>query len=265
MATKSKKQRTSTPSDSIASRIKPVSEVEDFYRCLFYGRSGTGKTTIAGTFPTPHLILDVRDKGTKSIKKISGIDVLQVESWSDFEEAYWYLYNNPELYKTVTIDTVTQLQELCMQKVKKSTEVSNTSQRAWGEVGELMKAWIIRFRDLPLHVNFIAQPRVDGANEDGEGELTPEVGAGVSPATQKILHAAVDIIGYTFIRETEKKIKSKTTGKTKTVEVNEYCLRVGPHAILTTKFRRDKNTSGDIPEVIPNATFDKLQEITEGE
>jgi len=210
--------------------------------------------------------LDVRDKGTKSIKEVPGIEVLQVESWSDFEEIYWYIYNNPGKYKTLTIDTATQLQELCMQKVKGTDAISKTSRQAWGEVGELMKAWIIRFRDLPMFINYIAQPRTD-AEEDSNDELTPEVGPRVSPATAAILNAAVDIIGYTFIREVEKKVKSKEGGKTRkeTITVDEYCLRIGPHPVLTTKFRRDKTLGGKIPDVIVDPTYDKLKSIIEGE
>lgn len=266
--TKKRKRPNSSPKSdtstiNIEDRIKPVEEIDDYLKSLFYGRSGTGKTTIAGTFPTPHLLLDVRDKGTKSIKKVPGIKVFQVESWNDFEEIYWYLYNNPTKYKTVTIDTVTQLQDLCLQKVKNSTEASKTSRQAWGEVGELMKAWIIRYRDLPLHVNFLAQPRTDTEDNDSE-ELVPEMGAGVSPATQKILHAAVDIIGYTFIRETEKKIKTKE-GKTKITNIEEYCLRLGPHPIMATKFRKDKNLKTPVPSVMVNANFEELYELSGGE
>ena len=40
--------------------IKKVSDIKIPKTFLFYGKSGTGKTTLAGTFPKP-LILDVNE------------------------------------------------------------------------------------------------------------------------------------------------------------------------------------------------------------
>ena len=63
---------------------------------LFYGRSGTGKTTLAGTFPTPILILDIGDKGTDSISDIEDCYVWEITEWDDIEIAYYYLKANPD-------------------------------------------------------------------------------------------------------------------------------------------------------------------------
>lgn len=59
---------------------------------VFYGRSGTGKTTAASTFPKPMLLLDAKDRGTDSISDVPGIDVLDVQTYDEFETAYWYLF-----------------------------------------------------------------------------------------------------------------------------------------------------------------------------
>ena len=45
---------------AVLSRIKPVSDMSLVIAALFYGRAGTGKTTMAATFPGPLLHLDIR-------------------------------------------------------------------------------------------------------------------------------------------------------------------------------------------------------------
>src|SRR5262252_5652812 len=76
---------------------------------VFYGRSGTGKTTVAATFPKKLLLIDIKDLGDDSVADIPGVKVLDVLSWDDFEMYYWYIKNHPDEYQTVVIDTVSQL------------------------------------------------------------------------------------------------------------------------------------------------------------
>lgn len=254
------------PVSDFESQLVDISEVEDHVKALTYGRSGTGKTTLCGTFPKPLLYLDVRDKGTKSIRGQQGIKVATIETWDQFLDAYWFLKNNPDKFKTVVVDNITQLQDLCLKHVKGGKDtVSKTSQQAWGGVAENMKAWLLNFRDLPIHVNFIAQDRMDSTDEDGDDDnsLQPEVGPQVIPSVAKILNGSVDIITQTFIRQREK--KTKVEGKIKTTEVVEFCARIGPHPIFLTKFRRDPKAPGSVPPILVNPSYDKFVSIINGE
>src|SRR5690606_4205793 len=98
----------------------------------------------------------------------------------------------------------------------------------WGDVASWLKIWITNYRDLPMQVVFLAQDRVfNGEDEDnGEGEIHPEVGPRLSPSVNSHLCAAVSIIGNTFIRS--RVVKREINGKKKEKEVIEYCLRIGP-------------------------------------
>lgn len=91
---KMKKKINSSPSltGGIQDRIIPVADVPVEINALFYGRSGTGKTTIIGSAPKPLLILDIREKGTTSIRNNKDTYVLTINSWKEFEEAYWFLF-----------------------------------------------------------------------------------------------------------------------------------------------------------------------------
>lgn len=222
---------------------------------------------MAGSFPTPIFYMDVRDKGTKSIKKMQAgknSKVFRVTSWADLQEAYWYLNANPGKFKTVVLDTVTQLQDLCLKYAKGGGEgISKTSQQKWGDVAEQMKTWIMNFRDLPMHVVYVCQDRLDSSdgNLDDDGDLNPEIGPAVIPSVGKILAACVDIIAQTFIRETVK--KKKVAGKVKSEEVIEFCARIGPHPIYLTKFRLDKSSPVTVPPILIDPTYDKFMELLE--
>src|SRR5262252_697284 len=70
--------------------IKPVT-YEGTRSFVLYGRSGTGKTTLAATFPKPILLLDVSDRGTDSIADVAKVDRTEVTDWDMFEHDYHWL------------------------------------------------------------------------------------------------------------------------------------------------------------------------------
>jgi len=241
--------------------------MSDWLSISVYGRSGTGKTTFAGTAPKPLLVLDVNDRGTISIKGQPETYVLSIEKWEDFEEAYWYLKSGNHNFQSVAIDTLTQLQDLAIRQVVGEDSADMViSKRAWGSVSSLMKTWILNFRDLPLCKIFICQDRLTAGDED-EGTdpemIAPEVGPALSPSVARTLNAAVDVIGQTFIRERLTTVKTKKGGE-KSKLVVEYCMRIGPHARYLTKIRR-ANPGTKLPPVVVDPTFDKILKLVKGE
>lgn len=255
----SKKGNNTNYSDAV-SRIVGISETLGDVSMILYGRSGTGKTTIASTFPKPILILDIKEEGTDSIADYSDdeIKVLPVESWDDIEQMYWYLESGKHPFKSVVIDTVTQMQELCLKDQLQQAGKDFASQQIWGNVAGQMKTWTMNFRDLTgLQVAFLAQDRVhDTDSDDDDEQIDPSVGPRLSPSVASTLNAAVKVIGYTYIQEV---VKKSSTGITRD---KEYRLRVGPHPYYITKIRKPKNK--ECPEYIPDPTFDKIIDIMKG-
>jgi len=240
---------------------------------VVYGRSGTGKTTFAASAPKPMLYLDVKDEGTDSISDISGIDVLQCEDVEEVEEAYWWLVKNPGKYKSIVIDTCTQLQGMIVAEVMKENgrkgrpgEWGSMRKQDWGDVSAQLKDLLLNFRDLSskgVNVIFIAQDRTfnGGDDEDSQSDMiTPEVGPAMSPSVAKTLNASVSVVVNTFIREREiiKEEKGKKTKK----RVIEYCVGVGPSSVYTRKIRKPKSTPP--PEFIVDCDFEDIIELTKG-
>lgn len=267
--------------------VKKAKDLDNSRSFVFYGLSGSGKTTLAGTFPGPILLCDCRDRGTDSIIGNDAIDVYEVEEWNDLERAYWFLKKNPDKYKTVVIDTTSQLQGIAIEHVLDAHNQSGhaddigwgtMTQKMWGEVASMLKPKITEFRDLPMNVVFIAQHRVFNVSTDEEQDpstalLAPEVGPAMMPSVMKHLNASVSIIANTFIRTrieekvTNQKIGTGRRAKTKEVveeiEHIEYALRIGPSALYATKARKSKAIK--LPEIIVDPDYDKIISALKGE
>ena len=254
--------------------VKKLSELNHRKSFVFYGRSGTGKTTLAGTFPGPILLLDIKDRGTDSLDSSrEDIRVMEVESWGDFERAYWWLVRNPGKYKTVIADTVTQLQHLAVIKVledaEKPTERAGDwgtmNKRDWGTVSAMMKHSITNLRDLEdINVVFLAQTRVFDVEDDqgSTGDDDSEIGPRLSPASASHLNAEVSIIGNTYIKikESTEKVKLKSGKiKTKVEQEANYFLRIGPNPIYVTKVRKPKGIV--LPDSIEDPSYKKIMRV----
>ena len=251
--------------EEILKKATPVHEVDDYVTALIYGRSGSGKTTLASTFPKKILLLDIHDRGTDSIWDVEGIDVINVESWLDFEAIYWALQKGEHEYKTVVIDTVSNLQDLAIKEVKRREHVEidgAMSQRLWGDTSRIMSQWIYAYRDLNMNVVFIAQERSKRGTDDDnyDDQLDPEVGPAVIPSISKVICAAVKVIGNTYIRQIT---RPSTKNPGQLVVQTTYMLRVGPHPFYITKVRSPK--SFKLPGSLKDADYAAIRALMRGE
>lgn len=262
------RKKSTTDGNTFSQGIVPVGDVPGCTATLLYGKSGTGKTALASTWPKPILLLDVQEHGTETIANIDGIDVRQVLDWETFEQGYWYLKNGETKYKSIVIDQISQLQAIGMAKVRVDEGMEPTdafSRRQWGMLSGLMQTWLLNYRDLwdKYHVCFIAHERSTEGDEDKEDQIDPSIGPRTMPSVASVINGAVSIIGNTFIRESY--IETVEGKKTKKIRQVEYRLRVGPHGLYTTKVRKPFESDLVIPDSIVNPTFEKLQLIARGQ
>jgi hypothetical protein len=249
-------------SKSILDRAIDVGDAPAYDSMLVYGRAGTGKTEFASTFPTPTLLLDIREEGYKTIKKKPGIKLLQIETWEEIEETYWALKDGTD-YNSVIIDQVTAMQALAMSGVREELGMKPSetlSQRSWGKISGRMQEWLFNYRELTksdYNICFVAHERLRDANEEDDDRIAPSVGANLMPSIASFLNGAVSVIGNSFIRE---KVVDKKEGTKET----QFCMRVGAHPYYAAKIRRPV-ASGPAPDVIVNPTYEKVMKIAEGE
>lgn len=232
---------------SVRDRIVPVNQHAPYIRVLLYGRNGTQKTRTAATAPRP-LFVDIDEEGTKSARQFDTAEVFPAKDWSDIVHAYWFLKAGSHKYESVVLDTITQMQNACMKHVLKESadrdpdkDPKTASQRDWGKVAQLMKEQLLNFRNLPMHVIFLAQERTV---DDPDSETTERV-PDLSPGSRATATACVDIIGRMYQRE--RRIATKG-GKERSVW--EPRMLVGPHEEYTTKDR-----TGSLGRVVTNPTI----------
>lgn len=207
-----KKKPTSTSSKaksvSILSKAKLVTDIEMVITALIYGRSGTGKTTLSGTFPKPLLVIDVGERGTDSLSNVAGVKSIQVTEWAEMEEIYWELKAGDSGFKTVVIDALHTMQALAVMESKLASgkkETDPVSQRDFGQASGLMNQWLYNYRDLRdigIHVIFLCHDKVqEHETEDDADMIMPEVGPRLMPSLAGAVLGMVNVVGNTYIRE----------------------------------------------------------------
>jgi hypothetical protein len=224
--------------EQVEKRIMLASELKDPTRFLFYGRSGAGKTRLAATAPKL-LLIDINERGTKSVRRDLNPHVLQCSLWGEVQDAYWYLHSGEHDFEAFAIDGVTSLQNLCLKFVL-GDEVARDASRdpdmptrtVWGKSGELMKTTITNFRNLPMTAIFTALQRTRQVGED-EDISDMIISPACSPSVGGHLEAAVDLIGHLSTREVKVKRKGEDTVRT----VVRRRLLTGPSERYVTKDR----------------------------
>lgn len=257
-------------SSELLKRIQPVHSLPPVLTACVYGRSGTGKTSFAGTFPTPALLLDIQEKGTDSVSNVSGLETISLKTWEEFEEIYWYLKGGKHKFKTVILDQLGQLQNLGKKKVLRdrgmdedTSDFGGGARKIWGSISSKMITWILHYRNLEeqgINVCFIAHDRsFEGDEDNDEGQIDPSVGPRVMPSVAEFLNGSVKVIGNTFIRERFVKIDGEAKRKKRLIE---YGMRVGPHAVYIARIRAPRGTV--VPDVIVDPSYDKVMAILKG-
>lgn len=118
-----------------------------YFRCLLYGRTGIGKTTLLGTAPKP-LILATED----GLQSLSAQDVSfrTIKTLGDLRKTFSLLVND-KIYETICLDSLTALCDIVLADVEResgSDEARTTypllRTKVWNIVAHLLK--------LPKHV-----------------------------------------------------------------------------------------------------------------
>lgn len=141
----------------------------DYAKCVLYGPPGSGKTTMGASFPS--VLFLSAESGLLSVRDLD-IDVWTINGWEDLEEAYEYLRKGEHGYKSVVLDSLTEVQKKLHEYIvrkfpaKRRDYEDLMSQSDWGYAIDRIRKMCRAFRDLPMNVVFIALDQ----QEQGEAE-----------------------------------------------------------------------------------------------
>jgi hypothetical protein len=255
--------------------IEPISCPDTGIKLNLYGRSGTGKTTVACTAPKPLCLIKAAEDGTRSVHTEKGVYVTPMMSHPDQLSELCEHQRETSKYKTIVLDHAGTFQELVLKAVTGRDDLpvqigfGEVTRDQWGQCAMIMKDKLREVMDLAdktgCNVIIIAQEKEFNAEESSD-LLIPCVMSALSPSVANWLNPAVDYICQTFIRQTRVKVPIEGKGGKKLFKIEDkiqFCLRTGPHPVFMTKFRLPKGTK--LPELIVDPNFSKIQRLIEGQ
>ena len=144
---------------------------------LIYGDPGSGKTHLAGTAQDVPQMADVHvfniDGGIMTLASRGDIHATDVRSVDDLEREFFKVVNKDPKYattKTIVIDNVTELLTLALEEITtkefanrrkkdKNYSIDEVYLEDYGVSGKRLARILRGFRDLPIHVIYVAHKK----------------------------------------------------------------------------------------------------------
>lgn len=149
----------------------------DKMNILIYGDPGSGKTHLAGTAQDVLQMKDVHvfniDGGIMTLANRGDIHATDIHTADDLEQELFRIVNHDPKYentRTVVIDNITELQTLVLEgittkeftnrrKKDKNYSIDEVYLEDYGVSGKRLARILRGFRDLPMHVIYIAHKK----------------------------------------------------------------------------------------------------------
>ncbi|PNZ42307.1 AAA family ATPase [Staphylococcus simulans] len=242
--------------------IEEINEdTQKFYSIMAYGKSGTGKTTLA-TRENNAFIIDVHEDGTQVTKK--GF-VKKVDSYNAFrntvaniEKIITAVRAKGVPVDVVVIETAQKLRDITLAHVLQKNNVPKTRIQDYGETSKLIVNSIRHLlkvkNEMGFHVVLTGHEGLNTEDKDENGNIiNPRISIEVQAAIHNNLVTQFDIIGHTFIDD-----HTDENGNT----THDYVFSVEPSNLYTTKVRHKPEITINNPK-IKDASISKIVDMAQ--
>jgi ATP-dependent Clp protease ATP-binding subunit ClpA len=233
--------------------IQRVRDVPAHFNMLVYGRSGVGKTRLAGSaFEVPEmkrvLFVDIEGGSLTLRKEFPDVEQVRVKTWFEMQGLYDALFAGGHGFSTVIVDSLTEIQKFNMSEIMRTLVDKNEerdldvpSLREWGKNLEQTRRFVRAFRDLPLNVIFTALER-----EDKDRMNRPVKLPSLSGKMSNEVAAFLDIVLYYNVKE---------------VHGTEGVKQLRVLQSQATESTIAKDRSGLLPPVMTDPNMEQLYDI----
>lgn len=236
---------------------------------LIYGDPGSGKTHLAGTAQDVPQMADVHvfniDGGILTLANRGDIHATDIHSVDELEQEMFRIANGDPKYattKTVVIDNITELQTLALENITtrelaarrkkdKNYSVDEVYLEDYSVAGKQLARVLRGFRDLPLHVIYIAH------RKDKMRKGTNTLEESKPSLTDKLCTAVMGYMDMVFYLYTaDEQVGSEETGYW--TETHRYML-TQPMNCFAAK-TRGTGFASRLGTVVKDPTFPKIWE-----
>lgn len=186
--------------------IKKFSPKTHKIKAVIYGGSGSWKTSFGGSAPKP--IFASAEGGLLSIAHINP-EYVEIKGLEDLAGLLSFLKTQPHEYETVIIDSITEISEIIKRGIEKKSGRAMQIQD-FGTLSKKIREILAGFRDLPMHVLFIAQEKYDK-----DGDQIIKISPSLNGKSADEIAYFMDIVGYLYIdpSSNERRIITSTAQK----------------------------------------------------
>jgi len=164
----------------LPSSIIGIQDEDEHVNILVYADSGVGKTVFAGS-DDDVLFVAPEDNGTLSAKRFgSTAKKWKIHGWDDIVAAYDWLYSLDVIpFNWVVLDSLTEMQDMCMRKVLDEALEINPSRDPdlpligdWQPYYNRFQRLVKAFGSLPVNILYTAL-QMEEEDEEGEKVVLP--------------------------------------------------------------------------------------------
>lgn len=238
--------------------ISKVQERGSWLNMLFYGESGVGKTTLAGSadaVPAMHpvIVIDI-EGGSESLKhSYPNVEVLRIKTWQQMQDVYNELYDQAKRgqrdFNTVSLDSLNEIQKFSMESIMQKLLVEHPerdidvpSMREWGKNLEQMRRLVRGFRDLEMHTIFTCLAESQRDEMTGLMHTYPLL----TGKFKQEVAALLDVVGFYYMKQ---------FGVGDNIEMKRLLLT------QRTDSQVAKDRTGKLPMVIEAPTMEKIYKL----